>query len=105
MHPQQIGVASENQLCSAIQRYFQKLVVPRIAAFPDKLNDGNEFGGAAESTQEKHAILRAYIMIKFWAGENLGQFIEGGLGKQQDAVVQSFVNSSTWIAEGHQDCA
>jgi len=40
MHPQQIRIARNDHIGSPIQRYFQELVVLRVAALADKLNDG-----------------------------------------------------------------
>ena len=52
MKRKQIAVAGQDHVRAAVQRDFQKSIIVGVAALADRVDDGHEFGDAAERTQE-----------------------------------------------------
>jgi|SRR5258707_2426836 len=105
MQHQQIRIARNDHICPSIQCNFQKLVVLRIAAFADKLNDRHELGGARELPEKELTLFPADVSIQLSPEENVSKFAHCGFGKKEHARVQCFVNSLAWNGEGQDNCA
>lgn len=70
MQSQQACIAGNDKFGSPVQRDFQELVVLRIAALADQLNDGYELDRASDLRENKSAIPPACVTIELRAAEN-----------------------------------
>lgn len=72
MESQQIGLAGEDQLCLAVQRDFEKLVVLGVAASMDGIDDRYKLGQASQQTQELLAVFETDVAVEFRARQDIG---------------------------------
>src|SRR5258708_11037129 len=94
MQHQQIRIARNDHICPSIQCNFQKLVVLRIAAFADKLNDRHELGGARQLPEKEMTLFPADVSIQLSPEENVIKFANCCSGKYVLAPFQYLLNIS-----------
>jgi hypothetical protein len=82
MQSQQIGLSRKNQVCPAIQSYFEKLVIFGIAAFADRIHTRHQLGYAPKQPQELLTVGKTDIAVELGAGQNVSQFVHGGFGHE-----------------------
>lgn len=74
---QQITIAREDQLCPAVEGDFKEFVILRVAALPYPMDDGNQFGNAAEQSKKLLAIRKTDVTIKLGTSENVCELKHG----------------------------
>jgi len=80
----------------AVQSDFEKLVVFGIAAFADWVHGWHVFGYASKQPQELQAIGDSDVVVELAAAQNVGQFVHGGFGHQQESGIDGLASRVSW---------
>jgi hypothetical protein len=96
MHLQQISIPGDNHIRSAIERDFQELIVFRIAALADTLDDWYEFGDSCDQSDELHTLFDSHVTIELCLREYVGKFTHRILRDKKNRVVPRFGRSLSW---------